>query len=127
MVTKLNTTQIKFSVTYGCQDYDHDVYKISNSLDNYEKKKLWANNFREILIQVQLGGNSYVATPTHLLTSIALIQPPVNMVTSSNENISCVTGPLWGEFTGYQWIPLTKASDAELWCFLWSSPEQAVE
>ena len=37
MVTKLNTTKIKFSVTYGCQDYDHDVYKISNSLDNYEK------------------------------------------------------------------------------------------
>ena len=22
------------------------------------------------------------------------------------------------------WIPLTKASDAELWCFLWSAPEQ---
>ena len=26
-----------------------------------------------------------------------------------------------GEFTGHQWIPLTKASDAELWCFLWSA------
>ena len=24
-----------------------------------------------------------------------------------------VTGPLCGEFTGYRWIPLTKASDAE--------------
>ena len=24
-------------------------------------------------------------------------------------------------------IPLTKASDAELWCFLWSAPEQTVE
>ena len=31
-------------------------------------------------------------------------------------------GPLWGEFTGHRWIPLTKASDAELWCFLWSAP-----
>ena len=29
-----------------------------------------------------------------------------------------VTGPLCGEFTGPRWIPLTKASDAELWCFL---------
>ena len=38
-----------------------------------------------------------------------------------------VTGPLCGEFTGHQWIPLTKASDAELWCFLWSAPEQTVE
>ena len=31
------------------------------------------------------------------------------------------------EFTGHQWIPLTKASDAELWCFLWSPREQTVE
>ena len=27
----------------------------------------------------------------------------------------------------YRWIPLTKTSDAELWCFLWSAPEQTVE
>ena len=26
-------------------------------------------------------------------------------------------------FTGHQWIPLTKASDAKLWYFLWSTPE----
>ena len=30
--------------------------------------------------------------------------------------------PLRGEFTGHRWIPRTKASDAELWCFLWSVP-----
>ena len=28
-----------------------------------------------------------------------------------------ITGPLWGEFTGDRWIPLTTASDAELWHF----------
>ena len=28
-----------------------------------------------------------------------------------------------GDFTGHRWIPLTKASDAELWSFLWSAPE----
>ena len=33
-----------------------------------------------------------------------------------------VTGPLYGEFTGHRWIPLTKANDRELWCFLWSVP-----
>ena len=44
------------------------------------------------------------------------------MMTSSNGNISRVTGPLCGEFTAHLWIPLTKASDAELWCFLWSAP-----
>ena len=50
-----------------------------------------------------------------------------DMMTSSNGNIFRVTGPLWGEFTGHQWIPLTKASDVELWCFLWSAPEQTLE
>ena len=39
------------------------------------------------------------------------------MMTSSNGNIFCVTGHLCGEFTGPRWIPHTKASDAELWCF----------
>ena len=39
-------------------------------------------------------------------------------MTSSNGNIFRVTGPLCGEFTGLRWIPLTKASDAELWYFL---------
>ena len=36
-------------------------------------------------------------------------------------------GPLCREFTGHRWIPRTKASGAELWCFLWSVPEQGVE
>ena len=40
-----------------------------------------------------------------------------NMMTSSNGNFFCVTGPLCGEFTGHWWIPLTKASVAELCCF----------
>ena len=39
------------------------------------------------------------------------------MMTSSNGSIFRVTGPLWGEFTGHRWIPLTKASDAELYVF----------
>ena len=35
------------------------------------------------------------------------------MMMSSNGNIFCVTGPVWGEFIGHRWITLTKASDAE--------------
>ena len=31
---------------------------------------------------------------------------------------------LWGESTGHRWIPLTKASKAELWCLFWSAPVQ---
>ena len=44
------------------------------------------------------------------------------MMTSSNENISALLGlcagnsPIAGEF------PSQRASDAELWCFLWSAP-----
>ena len=44
------------------------------------------------------------------------------MMTSSNGNIFRVTGPLCGKFTGHRWIPLTKASDTELCCFLRSGP-----
>ena len=42
---------------------------------------------------------------------------PLVMMTPSNGNIFRVTGSLCGKFTGYRWIPLTKASDAEVWCF----------
>ena len=38
-----------------------------------------------------------------------------------------ITGPLWGESTGHRWIPSTKASDAEFWCFLWSALGQTAE
>ena len=40
-------------------------------------------------------------------------------MTSSNENILRVTGPLCRQFTGNRWNPLTKASNAGLWWFLW--------
>ena len=50
-----------------------------------------------------------------------------NKMTSSNENIFRVSGPLWGESIGHRWIPLTKAGDAELWYFLWSAPDQTTE
>ena len=45
------------------------------------------------------------------------------MMTSSNRSIY----PLCREFTGHQLSSLTKASDAELWCFLWWAPEQMVD
>ena len=40
-----------------------------------------------------------------------------HMMTSSNGNILC------GGFTGHRWIPHSKSSDAELWCFLWAAPK----
>ena len=37
-----------------------------------------------------------------------------------------VTGPLWRESPSHRWIPLTKASDMELWCLPRSAHEQTV-
>ena len=48
------------------------------------------------------------------------------MMASSNGNIFRVTDPFQGEFNGHRWIPLTKASDAELWCFLWFTHERTI-
>ena len=49
------------------------------------------------------------------------------MMMASYGNIFRLTGPLQGESASHRWIPLTKANDVELWCFLWSAPEQMVE
>ena len=43
----------------------------------------------------------------------------VVMMTSSNANAFRVTGALCVDFTGHRWIPDTKVSDEELWCFRW--------
>ena len=68
-------------------------------------------------------------TPTHphphtgtlTNTHTPMIITHNTMMTSLNGNIFRVTGHLCGKFTGLRWIPRTKASDAELWCFLWSA------
>ena len=70
-------------------------------------------------------GISYASKMTSLYESGPWFS--TNMMTSSNENIFHVTGPLWGESTGDWWIPLTKASDVELSCFLWTVPQQTAE
>ena len=48
----------------------------------------------------------------------------VFIMTSWNGDIFSVTDPLWGESNGHRWISPTKASDAEIWCFIWSPPEK---
>ena len=62
-----------------------------------------------------------LATPLVLLLDW-LSLPRFNMMTSSNGNIVRVTGHWCREFACHRWIPRTKGSDAELWCFLWSAP-----
>ena len=71
-----------------------------------------------ILAAILSGPLCVKATPM-----IELQIPYAAMMTSSNGNIFRVTGHLCGKFTGPRWISRTKASDAELWCFLRSTPE----
>ena len=64
-----------------------------------------------------------MVTHTTTIQSLTRSSTLTMMMTSSNGNVFPVTGHLCGEFTGHRWIPRTKASDAELWSFLWSTPE----
>ena len=68
-------------------------------------------------------GRSQLSNPSDLPCLCSIICHMFSMMTSSNGYIFRVTGHLCGEFTGHRWIPRTKASDAELWCFLWSALE----
>ena len=53
---------------------------------------------------------------------------PFHRMTSSNGHITALLAPaLWWESTGHRWISLTKVNDAELWRFLWSTPEQTFQ
>ena len=65
--------------------------------------------------------NCAVTTPDMPITENNKIHNA--LMTSSNEKQFRVTGHLCGEFTGPRWISRTKASDAGLWCFLWSASE----
>ena len=59
---------------------------------------------------------SYIAIPNFLLATTMAAHDDV-----IKKKHFRVTGPLCGEFIGHWWIPLTRASDAVLWCFLWSA------
>ena len=54
------------------------------------------------------------------ITTVITVGGILFMMTSSNGNIFRVTCHFCGGFSGLRWIPRTKASDAELCCFLWS-------
>ena len=63
----------------------------------------------------------YWWTRTQGAMASARVAFPEDMMRSSNRNIFRVTGHLCREFTGHRRTLRTKASDAQLWCFLWSA------
>ena len=87
-------------------------------------KTLW-----RMTICIETNTKSYIhplaisSIHNQLITGYAFGWTGYRMMTSSNGTIFRVTGPLCGEFTGHRWIPLVKASDVKLWCFLLSALE----
>ena len=73
-------------------------------------------------------GNTWIeVSKEYIPWIISLFYTKNDIMTSSNGYIFRVADPLCGELYGHRWIPLTKASDAELSCFLWSTPKSMVE
>ena len=81
-------------------------------------------NNEAVLVQIMAGPRPAIIW-TYAGTFNWCITQPWCMMTSSNGNIFCFIGPLCREFTAHRWIPLIKASNMELWCFLWPAPEQS--
>ena len=113
------TRWVKRSCNYTCFSSGQDVYKNIKSITVPLIIILLTN--RTSLMTVILSA----CTARKVIWAVDLPHFPVSNshATSSNGNIFRVTGHLCGEFTGPRWIPHTKASDAELWCFLWSASE----
>ena len=76
-----------------------------------------------VMVILNLGFDKDYFIGIAIVSDYHSVRNTTRMMTSSNGNIFRVTGHLCGEFTGPRWIPRTKASDAELWCVLWSASE----
>ena len=124
MASQITSLTIVYSTAYsGADQRKHERHLLGIWLHIYGKKLFHVNKKR-----LQICISSYVCYKFNINACI-VAQPlsipifPNTMITSSNGNIFCVTGHLCGESTSHRWIHRTKASDAELWCFLWSAPE----
>ena len=112
---------------YRSWDYRRSAHMLCPFARIYMNRALSSGILRYWIENLSL---TYIRNDTKRTSSskTPLQPPPVSfMMTSSNGDIFCVTAHLCGEFTGHRWIPSTKVSDAELWCFLWCAPEWTVE
>ena len=112
-----------FDKDFPCDTYMHEIHLFCS-----EPMRLFTVVFLNLYswMQSAMHGCMYVRSVVWRVTRDYYMVSwwiKVSMMTSSNGKIFRVTDHLCGEFTGHRWIPRTKASDAELWCFLWSAPE----
>ena len=81
----------------------HELYKRQNSV-LYKTAPLYCDSPRCLVHNTKRQPECWLKYPAFFC----------KMMTSSNGNISRITGPLCWGFNRHRWIPLTKASDAEL-------------
>ena len=134
LVNKCNTSELRKSLLYVICNCKGDLFKQHWKLNDFAylmscwyvsniSTKYWSrldeNHFYTL--------HNYSYSSHSRNTFLFLLLTITVMMTSSNGNIFRVTCTLYGEFTSHRWFPRTKASDAQLWCFLWSSLEATVE
>ena len=95
--------------------------KWQRRLTHYELLTLHGLAFSEVLLPSQYTNKYWLKRNNFLPCYAPGLFRSIIMMTSSNGNIFRLTGHLCGDFIGHRWIPHTKASDAELWCFLSSA------
>ena len=110
----------KEPMTPRCHRYTPVHFEFDISLYLWDWSQYFAPQITVICVAVRA-----CAIPYHFLIWWRTVRQTMTccIIMSSNGNIFRITGPLGREFTVHWWIPLTKASDAELWCFLWSASE----
>ena len=101
-------------------------------LDSMEKLDLSNNSLQQLngdlidmmpnITSLRLNNNDLANLPDAVSR---LSQPSCAWWRHQMETFS--TLPLCGEFTGHRWLPLTTASDVELWYFLWFAPKETFE
>ena len=113
-------------IQYGI--YFHELSIEINNIDITINKKT-SHISSHYLIQCRLPVYKILQNKTTVMELMLHIiyQCDYYMMVSWYGNFFRVTGPWWGESTGPQWIPLAKASDAELWYVLSSAPEQTIK
>ena len=132
----LSADQLGAPVWGGCHNHfrfqGHTCSNNSGSLVQFGKE--YTNSFTLFSCQNSLTHGSSHNSPA-VITSCPLIGqnsfPPgadhlPSYVTPFNINI-LKFGQAVSQWLSHRWIPITKASDAEVWNCLWSAPEQTVE
>ena len=119
------------TLSLNCHTNHHNHHHLTNAVNS---TWMWMNNYHQqpqttfatVVFKWKLFKVYHISSSGRSL-EWNLSGLSQSMITSSNGNILRVAGPLWGEFPSHRWIPLTKASNAELRCILWSAPEQTVQ